>query len=142
MAVRSSFLIPQRSRDETALLISTYQKDHEILDSVFRERGWTLYSARSTTCASAILQQNPGIRVVFTEQDLSGEGWKDVLGLVSGMADPPPLIVVSSVADDRLWAEALNLGAYDVLAKPFDAEELVRVLQSAWDRGRTGSAAE
>ena len=35
-------------------------------------------------------------------------------------------------ADERLWAEALNLGAYDVLAKPFDRTEVMRVVSMAW----------
>lgn len=36
------------------------------------------------------------------------------------------------VADDSLWAEALNVGAYDVLAKPLDRTEVTRVLSLAW----------
>jgi FixJ family two-component response regulator len=48
------------------------------------------------------------------------------------MANAPSLIVTSRLADDRLWAEALNLGAYDVLAKPFERLELVRSVSSAW----------
>jgi DNA-binding response OmpR family regulator len=35
------------------------------------------------------------------------------------------------LADDYLWSEALNLGAYDVLAKPFDVEEVVRTVDAA-----------
>jgi DNA-binding response OmpR family regulator len=35
---------------------------------------------------------------------------------------------------DRLWAEALNLGAWDVLAKPFDPTEVIRSVKSAWQR--------
>jgi DNA-binding response OmpR family regulator len=50
------------------------------------------------------------------------------------LVDSPLLIVVSRLADEHLWAEALNLGAYDVLAKPFDAMELSRTLTSAWLR--------
>jgi len=46
-------------------------------------------------------------------------------------------MVASRFADERFWAEALNLGAYDVLAKPFDAEEVNRTLTSAWMRWRT-----
>jgi DNA-binding response OmpR family regulator len=48
------------------------------------------------------------------------------------LAIPPVLIVTSRVADDYLWVEALNLGAYDVLAKPFDLTEVTRILSSAW----------
>ena len=32
-----------------------------------------------------------------------------------------------SSRSDRLWADALNVGAYDFLMKPLDASELARV---------------
>ena len=51
---------------------------------------------------------------------------------ISQLPDPPLLIVTSRLADERLWAEALSLGAYDVLAKPFDPEEVVRIVGFAW----------
>ena len=41
------------------------------------------------------------------------------------------ILVVSPHADERLWAEVLNLGGFDVLALPFDREELRRSLSSA-----------
>jgi len=40
--------------------------------------------------------------------------------------------VVSRLADERLWAEALNPGAYDMLLTPFEAEEVFRVI--GWRR--------
>ena len=42
------------------------------------------------------------------------------------------LVVTARLADDQLWAQALNLGAYDVLAKPFDEQEVIRTLSLAW----------
>jgi len=41
------------------------------------------------------------------------------------------LIVTSRNADDRLWAEALNMGAYDVLSQPFERVEVARAVESA-----------
>jgi len=57
--------------------------------------------------------------------------WKDVLEQVTILPDPPSLIVTSRLAEERLWAEALNLGAYDVLAKPLDRTEAMRVVGAA-----------
>jgi FixJ family two-component response regulator len=48
------------------------------------------------------------------------------------MPAPPLLVVTSKNADDALWAEALNLGAYDVLSKPFDKTEVMRIISLAW----------
>jgi hypothetical protein len=42
------------------------------------------------------------------------------------------VVVTSRLADKRLWAEALNLGCYDVLPQPFDSGELFRVLSQTW----------
>jgi DNA-binding response OmpR family regulator len=55
-----------------------------------------------------------------------------LLEQLARLPDPPALVVTSRIADDSLWAEALNLGAYDVLAKPFDGAEVVRVVSLAW----------
>lgn len=60
--------------------------------------------------------------------------WRRLLEEFRELPEPPCLIVTSRLADDRLWSEALNLGAYDVLAKPFDRNEVVRVLTMAWMR--------
>ena len=55
-----------------------------------------------------------------------------MLEQVTILPDPPSVIVTSRLADDRLWAEVLNLGAYDVLAKPFDRTEAIRAVGAAW----------
>ena len=48
------------------------------------------------------------------------------------MLHRPRLIVFSRQVDDRLWAEVLNLGGFDVLATPFRKEELMFAIGSAW----------
>jgi DNA-binding response OmpR family regulator len=54
-----------------------------------------------------------------------------MLDQISLLPDPPLFIVASRLADERLWAEALNLGAWDVLAKPFVADEVTRIVDIA-----------
>jgi FixJ family two-component response regulator len=65
---------------------------------------------------------------VFADQasDVPPHSWRDLLTEITGLSKTPFLIVTSPQADDRLWAEALNLGAYDVLPKPFDEAEVRR----------------
>jgi len=116
-----------------ALLISPVELDHELLQRLFAEQGWTLLSARSLGSASILLRQK-NVSVVLTERDLPAASWRDVLEIAHGAMHPPLVIVTSLHADEQLWAEALNLGAYDVLAKPFNQAEIVRVLNSAWLR--------
>ena len=50
------------------------------------------------------------------------------------MECPAPLIVGDRLADERLWAKVLNLGGYDLLAKPFNAKEVLHVVSTACRR--------
>ena len=114
-----------------ALLISPVEKGHQVLQTIFHEFDWTLRSASFLGPAPALRRKNIA-PVVITEQHLKVGTWRDVLGVTQVLPDPPLVIVISTHADDRLWAEALNLGAHDVLAKPLDRQETIRVLQWAW----------
>ena len=51
-----------------------------------------------------------------------------------------PVILVSAFPDDRIWSEALRLGALDVVPKPIRAGLLVGLLQDAVGRGQNESA--
>jgi FixJ family two-component response regulator len=76
--------------------------------------------------------------VILCEEILCDGTWKDLLLLTQEMPVPHNLIVTASNADDRLWAEVLNLGAYDVLQKPFRAQEVFRTIGLAWTDRRKG----
>jgi FixJ family two-component response regulator len=43
----------------------------------------------------------------------------------------PCVILVSGVLDERLWAEVVGHGGYEVLAKPLQAEQAIRVIKLA-----------
>jgi DNA-binding NtrC family response regulator len=72
--------------------------------------------------------------VVLTEASLPDGRWLDVLHLVRESSQDPEVIVTDPVADSHFWAEALNLGAYDLLAQPFYEPEVRRILYNACSR--------
>ena len=125
------------------LSVSPYGEDEGFLERIFRESDltlsaksdWSLVASASLASSVSILRETP-IAIVVCESELFPDTWREVLEQLSLLPDPPLLIVTSRLADERLWAEALNLGAYDVLAKPFNAPEVIRVLNSAWDHWR------
>lgn len=73
--------------------------------------------------------------VVVCDQVLSDGNWKNLLQDLQSEPQMPPLIVSSRLADDRLWAEVLNLGGYDLLMSPFSTSEVSRVVKMAAHRG-------
>jgi DNA-binding NtrC family response regulator len=116
--------------EPVALLISPVEEDHNTLQQLFQQHGWNLHATKSLDSGSTFLREN-AVSVVITERDLAVGNWKDVLNAIHGLREPPLLVVISRIADNSLWAEALNLGVYDVLAKPLVQAEVVRVLTSA-----------
>ena len=71
------------------------------------------------------------VSVVICESDVPDGTWRDVLNCLPGRTEMPAVIVTSPRADDKLWAEVLNVGGFDVVAKPFDTDELRHVLLTA-----------
>jgi DNA-binding response OmpR family regulator len=76
-----------------------------------------------------LVQESYG--AVLTEAYLPDGDWKDLLSLTCELGIAPAVIVTHRFADDRFWAEVLNLGCYDMLAQPFDAREVQRILALA-----------
>jgi DNA-binding NtrC family response regulator len=72
--------------------------------------------------------------VILTEADLPDGRWLDVLHLAREHPREMEVIVTDPQADARFWAEALNLGAYDLLAQPFYEPEVRRILYNACSR--------
>ncbi|HEY1342312.1 MAG TPA: response regulator [Bryobacteraceae bacterium] len=114
------------------LSISPTREDHAAVRGVCH--GASYQVATAETCHQALRRLiRGGISVVVCERELPDGGWHDVLHGTQSLGSPL-LVVTSRLADDRLWAEVLNLGGFDVIAKPFVESELRRVLESACRR--------
>jgi DNA-binding NtrC family response regulator len=113
------------------LSVSPIEDDHNTLYRILDSSG--LEICKDSSLASAVHTLNAGRRipVVLCEAKLTPGTWKSVLSATLNMRHPPHLIVTSRLADEQLWAEALNLGAYDVIAKPFAPDEVKRIVEYA-----------
>ena len=78
--------------------------------------------ARESVRTFAELRANHGVKSL------------DALHLARQSPHEPEVIVTDPLADSRFWAEALNLGAYDLLAQPFYEPEVRRILKNACSR--------
>jgi DNA-binding response OmpR family regulator len=116
------------------LTVSSFEEDHVCLRHILR--GSTrITQQQAHTCQQALDRiRAETISVLICETNLSDGSWRDVLSGLAAEAAAPPLIVVSRLADDHLWAEVLNLGGYDVLSKPFDAKEVLWSVHHAFGR--------
>jgi DNA-binding NtrC family response regulator len=114
--------------DPVVLFVSPYLKDAQSLTQMLDEASVSVVHANSLREA-AIELANRRFPVVLTEANLEDGNWQDVLRLARPAG--AELVVTNPWADSRFWAEAINLGAYDMLAQPFHKTEVHRVLSSA-----------
>ena len=119
----------------TVLSVSPAEEVHFSLQEIFNHSKWKLSKTHSLAAALALLRAHK-TPVVVCEADLLPGTWRDLLEHISHAPDAPAVIVSSRLADDRLWAEALNLGAWDVLARPFVASEVFQSVSAAWRHWR------
>ena len=111
------------------LSVSPVKRDHEELKAILAGQCRvfdvpSFHSARKRLVGDVFA-------IVFCEHNLAPYSWRDVLAEVAVVPTPPLLVVTSRLADDYLWSEALNLGAYDVLSKPFISLEVTRTVNAA-----------
>lgn len=115
----------------TVLALLPSSEDQVSLRKIFRHSNWNLHFVETLGQARALIDELAP-SVVISDCLLPDGRWNDLLRDLQRQAVEPPLIVASRLADERLWAEVLNLGGYDVLAMSFQAQEVLRSVSLAW----------
>jgi DNA-binding response OmpR family regulator len=115
------------------LFVGSDAREHASLRHIFDDSPWEFQGTFTVGEGLDLLRHtHHRIGVVICDRCLPDGDWKIVLTELDGTPDRPTLIVSSRLADERLWAEVLNLGAFDLLqASPFMAEEVLWVTQCA-----------
>jgi hypothetical protein len=105
-----------------------------MLRKIFGGSPWELRGAfGGSDGLDLIYRHRNDIFAVICEHNPPDGDWKLLLAEIGKLPVRPHLIVASRLADERLWAEVLNLGAFDLLSSdPFVPAEVLHVTRSAW----------
>ena len=68
--------------------------------------------------------------VILCDAD-SKDGWPGMMPQILDRQPKARVILMSRLADERMWVEALNAGAHDLLAKPCPQQALCAAVRSA-----------
>ena len=128
---------PERPRPlspgEPVKLVAITQNpdDAETLRHIASSCGWRISIVESSSAAMASLNEQP-TPLVICDRDLSGEAWRDALAKIAAQPQAVCVLLASRVVDDYLWHQVIRHHGYDVVAKPFQPEELRRAVTFAW----------
>ncbi len=89
-----------------------------------------LLRAASLEAADLLLSDGDSL-VLLTEARFPGGTWQDAMALKRARHPEAVLVVTADLADEGVWLDVLEQGAYDLILKPFVADELLRILANA-----------
>lgn len=115
------------------LFVSPRREDATTLSSMLRSLSVPIEYVADLAQARAMIRDGK-YPVILTEANLNDGTWRDILELARRAAPRSEVIVTDAGADARFWAEVLNMGAYDLIAQPFAAGEVQRILSNAYSR--------
>jgi DNA-binding NtrC family response regulator len=104
-----------------------------ILKGALEHQGMRILQAASRAAAKRMLGGLDPAPLVFTDTNLPDGNWADILGLAEKAKRPVNVIVVARLVDTRFYVEAIETGAFDFIAPPFNSTDLAYVVRSAVD---------
>ncbi len=114
-----------------ALLVYERDDRFSMLKSVLHGLSVGTRWAKSCRAAGVILAEAPAPLVAITDCVLGDGNWLDVLDLAARAREKVNVIVVSPLADVRLYIEVMDHGAFDFMTDSFTVPEIVHVVNSA-----------
>jgi DNA-binding response OmpR family regulator len=128
------------ARTARRLRIFLAEDDDEMrrmIASVLRSDGHVVFEARDGSALARDLQcalwagsTETAATVIISDVRMPERNGLSVLRGMRYHGDCPPFILITGFGDEHLHMEARRLGAHAVLNKPFDLDDLRRVLQT------------
>jgi two-component system response regulator PilR (NtrC family) len=115
------------------LVVDDERSMRELLHIVLRREGYTVFLAENGTAAIEVLGREP-IDLLISDIRMPDMTGVDVLREAKRLDADIVGIMVTAFASTETAVEALRLGAYDYLSKPFDVEELKAKVRNAIER--------
>jgi len=115
------------------LVVDDERSMRELLMIVLRREGHQVHLAEDGPAALAVLERH-AIDVLVSDIKMPGMSGVDVLREAKRIDPDIVGIMITAFASTETAVEALRLGAYDYLTKPFDVEELKSKVNNALER--------
>jgi len=94
-----------------------------------------ILEAGNLAAAQRIIETQ-SVAVVLLDVKIASESGLDYLPALVARESPPIVIVITAHGSERMAVQAIKLGAYDYLAKPFDVDELRILVKNAFETHR------
>ena len=115
------------------MLLVMPQGRRERMLSFLSESGMDVSAAEDVKEAQKKLAGAVKYDLAIVDSELPDGSWRDVLQFVAASHAGCEMVVCSRCGDERLWAEVIQCGAFDLVPEPFEKQEILRIIHSALD---------
>lgn len=122
-----------RPESATPVLVAISEPDvRQALLSALAGSKWRLRIVAGPEEAANFLRTDIAAVVIVSYRSEGQQSWRSLIEQTRRLPAPPSIVVTDHAADEFMWAEVLNLGAYDLLPQPFVEREATYLLSAAW----------
>lgn len=118
--------------DRRVLAVTAASAGRRLLQ-LLEENGLKVFVASGAEEAKQKLSSLPSCELLLVDAELPDGSWRDLLEHVIAARKDCEVIVCSRSGDERLWAEVLQCGAFDLIAENCEDREIARVVSCALD---------
>ncbi len=115
------------------LIVDDEQSMRDFLSIMLKKEGYEVVSAENGTDAVKAVQ-NDIFDLLITDVKMSGMDGIDVLKAVKEVSAETVVIMITAYATAETAVEAMKLGAYDYITKPFKIDQIKLVIQKALEK--------
>jgi DNA-binding NtrC family response regulator len=107
--------------ERTRILICDDEDEiRAVLAEFLKGRGYALSLAKNGLEGLERVEQNPSIQIVLLDLSMPVMGGMDVLSQLMNHEPHPNVIMMTALADREIARQAMKIGAFDYILKPFD----------------------
>ena len=105
----------------------------KVLTNELSYEGYEVDEADNGVKAADLVEKNE-YDILLLDLNMPGLSGMDVLKKIKGLDIPTEVIILTAHATLSVAVDAMKLGAYDFLTKPFQTEELKAVIEKAYEK--------
>jgi DNA-binding NtrC family response regulator len=119
------------------LLASARDSDRLAIEGVLAATRYMLVPTASLNQASNLLS-HVVFPIILYDCGFQGGDWQPALGRLIGAWRSPSIVLLSETYSHDFWEESVCRGAFDVLVRPFQTDDVLAVLDFAYTNWKLG----
>jgi two-component system response regulator PilR (NtrC family) len=120
----------------SVLIVDDEESLLEFLSLLFQQEGFRVTTASSVTAARELLNNGDGFDLAMCDLYMPDGSGLDLLREIKELQPQASVIMMTAYSSTKSAIEAMRLGAYDYISKPFDVEEVKVLVQKALEKTR------